>query len=217
VGKHGIQRGRSRTGVQGQPAAGITPAGRAPQLSLRPLEAARRRWLVLAGALLVALVCGGVGLAVYLSARPAAEDARQGTARKRRPPATAEEKLCLDFADLKNADDPRAGDLLGPTPAVPVEPVSPAEARRLDAEFILRRPFRVTSVEPLVEPGARDASKPRRFVLVLQGGVASEPMLVQSGPGKEPERSQRVLSNPEVHVEVRDGKIYGLDAQLHID
>jgi hypothetical protein len=124
---------------------------------------------------------------------------------------TAEGKVCLEFADRVNAGDAPPAGLLGPRPAVPTEPVSPEEADRLDAEFILRQPYRVLEVRPHETP----KGGPPRFLLVLKGAVTSERLQVRT-PNGEIEPRQRALSNPEVIVEVRDGKIYGVRAQLHV-
>jgi hypothetical protein len=110
-----------------------------------------------------------------------------------------EEQLCRRFADLKNAGDATANDLLAPAPAVPVERVSNEEADRLDAQFILRNPFQVRKVL---------ASGPKQFVLVVEGGCASE---------KLPGHGQRWLLNPEIVVTVQNGQILGLSAHVHVE
>ena len=58
-------------------------------------------------------------------------------------PATDEERICVQFLQLKNAGDPAADKLLGPAPAVPAAPVSREEAERLQTDFFLRQDFRV--------------------------------------------------------------------------
>lgn len=118
-------------------------------------------------------------------------------------PLTPEEELCGRFAVLRNAGDPTAEGLLAAAPPLPRGPVSDEEAARLDAQYILRNPFRVLAVRP--ERPARGGA-PARFVLVTKGGCASEPL---------PNRGQRILMNPDVVVEVRDGKIHALEAGLH--
>lgn len=125
-------------------------------------------------------------------------------------PESPELKLCRRFAALKNAGSPAADDLLGPAPAVPHEPVSPQEAERLDAEFALRRPFQVLDVRPAL---GRDAGEASRFVLVLHGWVSSEDFQVKTPNGVE--AHNRHLMHPDVLVEVRDGRIYGVLARLH--
>jgi hypothetical protein len=118
-------------------------------------------------------------------------------------------RLCRRFMDLKNAGDPQADGLLGPAPAVPAAAVAPAEADRLEAEFMLRQPFRVREV-------GRDAAAPAaagRFVLVVDGSVASERVAVETPKGTE--TRQRAMWSPDLVVEVRDGKIHGVRPQLH--
>jgi hypothetical protein len=160
-----------------------------------PAPSAGRRWPWALGAL---VVLAGVVIAwVWLWPAPA---------------PTSDQQLCDEFVRLKNDGDARANDLLGPAPVVPTEPVGEAEADRLDAEIILRRPFRVREARPLPTP----SGKSRRFVLWLNGGVASETYPVRTADGKL-ETGQRFLNNPDVIVEVRDGKIRGVKAQLHED
>jgi hypothetical protein len=123
---------------------------------------------------------------------------------------SAEGKLCLQFIDEINAGKAPPAERLGPRPSVPDDPVTPEDAARLDAEFILRRSYRVEDVRPY--PAGPNGEP--RFLLVLKGGVDSEKMRVRTGEGQI-EEGKRILSNPDVIVEVRDGKIYGIKAQVH--
>ncbi len=114
---------------------------------------------------------------------------------------------CRRFADLKNAHDAAAESLLGPAVSVPAGAVAADEAQRIDADTFLRRDtLRVVDVR-------RDA--PGRFLLVTQGSATGEPLSVRSGDAVS--RSQRVMTNPALVVEVRDGKIHGLRAQLFVE
>jgi hypothetical protein len=115
--------------------------------------------------------------------------------------------LCRRFADLRNAHDAGAEALLGPAAAVPKGPVTPEEAERIDADTFLRRDhLRIVDVRR--EPAGR-------FLLVMRGGAAGEPLDIRS-EGKV-NHSQRVMSNPALVVEVRDGKIHGVRAQLSLN
>jgi hypothetical protein len=117
---------------------------------------------------------------------------------------TEAERVIDRFVRLTNAGDPAAADLLGPAPAVPKGPVSPGEVGRLQTDYFLREPVRVVSALP--SPGGR-------FVLVVQGNVAAPTLEVRTPTGVE--RSQRTMTNPDLVVEVRDGKIHGVRAELH--
>jgi hypothetical protein len=130
-------------------------------------------------------------------------------------PESPEEQLCRTFMAVKNAGDPRAAEFLDPAPAVPAAPVSQAEANVLDAEFILHGTYQVLSVRPL-RPGASDRGNGLpRFVLVLRGGGVSEKLLIRDG--NKVEASQRFVKDPDLIVEVRDGKLHGLEVRLHQD
>jgi hypothetical protein len=118
---------------------------------------------------------------------------------------TPEEKVCLRFAELKNRGDASANELLGAPPVVPADPVTEAEGQRLDTEVFLRRDYRITDVRP-------EGTDGRLFALVVEGNLMSEPMRVGSdGVGT------RQIVNPDLIVEVRDGKLYGVLSQLHQD
>jgi hypothetical protein len=163
--------------------------------------------LVALGLLLILLILG----ALLIYSRWEALTANHETAPAAPAPAPSEEeRLCWEFARLKNAGDRQADRLLGPPPVVPDRAVSRPEADRLDAEFILRQPFRITKVRRLPERGAGGAP---RLKLVGKGSVRSERFLVEG----DAQPSQRMLFNPDLIVEVRDGKLYGVRAQLSDD
>jgi hypothetical protein len=130
-------------------------------------------------------------------------------------PALEAARVCRQFAEYKNAGDPKADDLLEPAPELPTEPVSAEEADRLDAQLMLRGQFRVKDVRPLKVRGRSGSDGASRFVLVAEGGLDSQTFRVRTPTGSEPH--QRILYNPDITVEVRDGKIRGLHAGLHRD
>jgi hypothetical protein len=118
---------------------------------------------------------------------------------------------CWRFAALHNGKEPHAEGLLGPARKMSAEPVSPDEAEHIDADTFLRHgELRVVDVRP-------DGSAPgrHRFVLATRGGATGEPLRVRSG--EKVERTQRVMTNPDVVVEVRSGKIHGVRAELGTD
>ena len=116
-------------------------------------------------------------------------------------PETPEERLCAEFMQRKNAGAP-APELLGPPPAVPDGPVSPEEADRLDTEFSLRQDVHFS--------GVGRAAKPGELVLCAKGSVSAPELRVRTASGVE--THQRVMFNPDVTVEVRDGRIYGVSS-----
>ena len=95
-----------------------------------------------------------------------------------------------------------APELLGPPPAVPDGPVSPEEADRLDTEFSLRQDVHFS--------GVGRAAKPGELVLCAKGSVSAPELRVRTASGVE--THQRVMFNPDVTVEVRDGRIYGVSS-----
>jgi hypothetical protein len=121
-------------------------------------------------------------------------------------PATPEERLCAQFMRLKNNGDPGALTLLGPPTALPKGPVSQQEADRLDAEYFLRQDIHFT--------GVGRATRAGELVLCANGSVSAPERQVRTANGVE--SHQRVLFNPDVTVEVRDGRIYGVSAGAHL-
>jgi hypothetical protein len=122
---------------------------------------------------------------------------------------SAQQGVCEHFMALKNAGDPKAEALLPPRPAVPEMPVSPEEADRLDADIMLHQPFRVRDVYS-VGSWWRGT---RQFVLVTEGALSSERIRVRTPTGID--ENQRSVFSPDLVVEVRDGKLYGVRARLH--
>jgi hypothetical protein len=171
----------------------------APDLSRITLPP-RRRWpfVVLIGILLVL----GVSLALIASGwtdrsfRP--EAARSGAI------ADPERDLCEQFRLLKNAGDPSVDDLLAPLPIPPEKPISQEEAARFQADCFLHQDIRILAVR-------RDMNGP--LVLDTKGNVSAPPLEVRIARGVD--RVQRTMVNPDLIVEVRDGKIHGLRAEMH--
>jgi hypothetical protein len=121
-------------------------------------------------------------------------------------PSTPDERVCTQFIHLKNADDATAVTLLGPVPAISDGPVSRVEADHLQAEFFLRQDVRIVGV-------GRDR-RTKALVLYTKGNVFAPTLQVKTATGAE--TAQRTMSNPDLTVEVRDGRIYGVAANLHV-
>jgi hypothetical protein len=166
-----------------------------------PTKPARGRFRF-AVALVLFVLVGGIALVIGCAPAP--------TARV----VSAEEELCNRFAKMKNAGDAAAVALLGPAPTLPSEPVTPDEAQRLQTEFFLRGTYQVTQVSPWTPPpGCADT--PTRFILVTQGSMSADTIPIQTATGVE--RANRVVTHPDLLVEVRDGKIFGVRTDLHKD
>jgi hypothetical protein len=114
--------------------------------------------------------------------------------------------LCWRFAALNNAHDPGADRLLGPALRAPQQAIDPEEADHINADTFLRGELLVVDVRP--DDSDRDH---RRFILVTKGVATGPPLRVRSG--ETVDRIQQMVTNPEVVVEVRDGKIHPLRAQ----
>ncbi len=147
----------------------------------------RRLWLLW---LALAVIVGGAAWAVHERGQVGHDD----------------QLLCWHFAALKNAHESSADKLLGPAANAPQQAVTPEEAERINADAFLRGELLVLDVRP--DDSAKDA---HRFVLVTKGFASGEPLRIRSG--ETVDRVQQLVTNPEVVVEVRDGKIQPLRAR----
>jgi hypothetical protein len=108
------------------------------------------------------------------------------------------EQLCREFKELKNANDPKANDLLGRVPEVPKQPVSQPEFEALQTDFFLRCKCQIKAVRPV-------EGKNHLFTLKIQETVSAPRIQIQGG-GSE----ARSITDPTLIVEVRNGKIFGV-------
>lgn len=123
-----------------------------------------------------------------------------------------EEKVCREFIRLKNAKDPAANDLLGPAAVIPDEPVSPEEAQRLQTEAFLRGDYEITDVW---SRPATAGSPTTPIILVTKGAFEGVRLKIKTPSGVDV--VTRSMAHPDLIVEVRDGKIHGVRADLHSD
>jgi hypothetical protein len=175
----------------------------------QPGNSRRKVWFLLLGLAAVGLAAAGL---FYLGGVSGWRSPEHPLGTPPALPDSLEQQLCREFMALKNAGSPRAADLLGPAPTVPAAAVSPEEADRLEAEFILRRDYHVVGVRPDTSGGS-DAVP--RVVLTLHGSVDTERIPVATPTGTEVR--YRSLAHPDVIVEVRNNQILGVRAQLQQD
>ena len=79
------------------------------------------------------------------------------------------------------------------------------EADRLQTDFFLRQDVRIVGAGRDKATGA--------LVLYTKGNVSAPTLHVKTETGVE--TAQRTMANPDLVVEVRDGRIYGVAAHLH--
>jgi len=160
----------------------------------------RLRWRL--GLLWLALVVivGGAAWAVHERGRTQEEGGGS--------PNAGQENLilCWRFAALKNGRQAGADELLGPAAKAPAQPVTPEEAARINADAFLRADLLVLDVRP--DDSARGG---HRFVLVTKGTATGEPLRVRSSEAVE--RTQQMVTNPELVIDVYDGRIHAVRAQ----
>jgi hypothetical protein len=120
------------------------------------------------------------------------------------------------FVQLRRDQDGRAWDLLDSSGPDANEPVTEAEAEAIQAATFLRSPELTIVAVWHGEPTGTGKLRPvpNRFTLVTQGGANGPPLRIREGDHiRGPER--RILVNPDIIVEVRDGKIRAVRPQLH--
>jgi hypothetical protein len=132
---------------------------------------------------------------------------------------TNDEKILRQFAVLTNRGrtvGSRA--LLGPPPVFNDDPVSETEADARQAHYYLHNDPGIVSIrrgEP--GPGNRWLNTPGRYTLVsfVQGSTPA--LRVRNVRGEVESPSKLFIINPDLVVEIREGKIQGIRAELHRD
>jgi hypothetical protein len=128
-------------------------------------------------------------------------------------PKTDEDRICDRFMLRRRAGDPAAAALLGREPVQPAGEVTEDEAQQMQTDFFLHDPdLQILTIRrgPQAKHGVE------YYVLVTHGNV-SAPRLSIRLPNGESSSQQRTMTNPDLFVEVRDGKIYGVFSRLHHD
>jgi hypothetical protein len=177
------------------------------------------RWLVVA-----ALVAVSVGAAIKLAGKweddlaPTSKAKAESKRWKPEPwtPRTAEEHVIDRFFSLRQAGDKSALDLLREAPVFDDVPVKKETADRRQTDFFLRSDLRFRDVwrgEPDGNGGQK--AMPGRYTIVTKGNASSPNLRIRTESGVEPP-SQLMMANPDLVVEVHDGKICGVRAELHL-
>jgi hypothetical protein len=130
-------------------------------------------------------------------------------------PVTAEDGLIDRFVRLRKAGDPAALALLRPLPAED-QPIDDADfdARATD-HFLRSDKLEIIDIWK-GDPGSdgKPRPSPGRYILVTRGTVATPLIRVRNATGGD-SPSQLNMVNPDLVVEVKDGVIRGLRAELH--
>jgi hypothetical protein len=121
---------------------------------------------------------------------------------------TADDRVCDSFMQKRDAGDPGADDLLAAAPGIPGGAVTESEAEAIQTDCFLR-----DSNLQVVE--IRKTQVPNRYCFVTKGNVAAPRLEVRRNNDTSSE--QRTMTNPDLFLEVRDGKICGVRATLHRD
>jgi hypothetical protein len=181
----------------------VSPSAPAPGFEPRAFELPRsRRTLFVVGLIVLgvaAIVLGGMWIDDFHFGDFYFHDFSFRHVEKAPEAVAAETQVMERFTSLKNAGDSAADELLAPLPAVSLEPISQEEADRFKVNGFLHRNIRIQSVR---------AVSSHRFLLTTEGNWSAPPLQVRSAHGVD--RIQRILFNPDLLVEVRDGIIHGI-------
>jgi hypothetical protein len=196
----------------------LSPQPRDVPVIALPSQGPRFRWLVLAT---IVVVCAGAVLLLTLPNGGEADAAKAKTERTRwKPerwePLSADDNIIDRFFTHRKAGDKAALEFLGPAPDFDEEPVTEETAAARQTDFFLRSPLEFRDIWR-GEPDGRGGQRPsaHRYTLVTRGNVSSPPLNIRTDGGIRT-RVQEHTSSPDLVVEVRDGKIYGLRAELHM-
>jgi hypothetical protein len=119
------------------------------------------------------------------------------------------------YVDLHRNNDPAALELIEPSGLNTDNPVTPDEAERIEAETFLRLPLTIVAVRAGEPAGrGRQKSAPGRYTLVTRGGATGPPVHIREGD-RIASQGRRVMVNPDIIVEVRNGRILALRPELH--
>jgi hypothetical protein len=125
-------------------------------------------------------------------------------------------RLVARFVALHNEKDPAAAGLLGPPVTTSGRWLGEGEAEAYQADFCLRSALKVVGVYPGDPDGSgRQRGVAGHYTLATSGSVGTAEMRTRLASGREWVGSY-VLTNPDVIVEVRGGKIYGLRTALPV-
>lgn len=131
------------------------------------------------------------------------------------PPEAAPAEIVQQFARLHTTDRAAALRLLGPEKVFGETPVPEAEAEPYFADHLLRSPrLEVVKVLPGEPDGNRQKPVLGRFTVVTKAPIMRTPTLkVRRASGEVWGQDQQIM-NPDIVVEVRDGRIIALRTEL---
>ena len=128
---------------------------------------------------------------------------------------TEEEDRLVDAFRKARNEDGKSTLNLAPEPTIDRNPVSEDEWEAMQSHYILHRVKRVIAIRA-GEPGkgTKWLKTPHRYTLTTKVGIATPKVAVKVGDRVEAP-SSLLITNPDIVVEVRDGKIHALRAEIH--
>ena len=135
--------------------------------------------------------------------------AKSATKRSTWNPKSEDDLVCDQFMMNRRAGDPAAFALLSREPIEPMGVITEDEAERLQTDYFLHAP-------DLQMVAIRRGTAAGQYVFVTKGNVTAPRLAIRLNDNEISHR-QRMMSNPDLHVEVSNGKIYGIRSTLQRD
>jgi hypothetical protein len=134
------------------------------------------------------------------------------------PRPTSEDRVLQSFMRQVNQGDAGAKELLGPAAVFDEQPVSEAEADARQADYFLRHPkLRIESIRPGEHVKGKRVPTPNRYTLVTKVQASTPPLRVRDAAGRVEPPSQLSMKDPDIVVDVKDGKLHAVRADLSSD
>ena len=147
--------------------------------------------------------------------KPVSNERRPETVvREALEPTTADDRLVVAFLKARNADVKSTLNL-APAPVFDGKPVSEAEGEAMQASYFLHRARKIVAIH-VGEPGKGEAwlNTPNHYTLTTRASGTTPKVAVKVGDRVDTP-SELSMLNPDIVVEVRNGKIHALRAELH--
>lgn len=131
-------------------------------------------------------------------------------------PQSTEDRLLDEAVGLLNRQGAEAHRLLGPAAVFDHQPVSEADADARQADFYLRHPkTQITGIRRGELTRGKLVPAKGRYTLATKVEASTPPLRIRNEKGVVESPSRLFMINPAVVVELRDGKVHAVRAELN--
>ncbi|MFO0926934.1 MAG: hypothetical protein U0736_07805 [Gemmataceae bacterium] len=177
------------------------------------------RWPVYLAALALPLIAAGGWVWFHRGAGPGKPpgESRQPAVAEWEP--QTEEDWQLDEAvRLLNEGGADRHRLLGPAAVFDDTPVDEAQADARQADFYLRHPkLHITAIRRGEQVRGKQVDRPRTYTLGTKVDGSTPPLRIRTETGRVEAPSRLFMINPDLVVELRDGKVFAVRPELKSD